>query len=118
MSNIKVHNVDEKDSKTALPAWVAIEDEKERSSRNKSSYTDVELAVGKSLQYRVQSAFPRCKTYFNIREKFLAINVKPITVRERITPEYAELISMSDKENIEVVRRGSSLIFRIKKVNS
>ena len=115
MNNIKVHNVDDDNSNTALPAWIAYQDEKARSIRNKPLYNDEEISKGEVLLSKVQGAFPTCKAYLNAREKFLAVKVGPITVRERITPQYKEMISIGERENIEVVMRGKNLIFRIKR---
>jgi hypothetical protein len=115
MGNIKIHNVDDDDSNTALPPWVAYEDEKEKSKENKPSYSDEEISEGEALLSKVQGAFPTCRAYLNARQKFLAVKVGPITVRERITPQYKEMISIGERENIEVVMLGKNLIFRIKK---
>ena len=115
MTNIKVYNVEDDDSKTAQPAWVAFEDEKEKSKENKPLYNDKEISEGEALLSKVQGIFPMCKAHLNIRQKFLAVKVGPITVRERITPQYKEMTNNIDKEYDEVVRRGKSLIFRIKR---
>ena len=115
MSNIKVYNIKDDDSKTALPAWIAFEDVKAKSKENKPLYNDEEISVGEALKARVQSAFPTCPVHLNIRQKFLAVKVGPVTVRERVTPQYKEMISIGERENIKVVMVGKNLIFRIKR---
>ena len=115
MSNIKVYKVEDDDSKTALPAWIAYEDEKAKSKENKPLYNNEEITEGEALLSKVQGAFPTCRAYLNIRQKFLAVKVGPITVRERVTPQYKEMISIGERENIKVVMVGKNLIFRIKR---
>ena len=110
MSNNRYN--DDEDNKTFLPAWVAYEDEKARSKENKPLYSDDEIAEGEALLTKVQGAFPRCKAYLNIRQNFLAVSVKPITVRERITPQYTEMMEYASKENIKIAKLKSSIVFR------
>ena len=110
MSNTRFN--DDEDNKSSLPAWMCYKDANDKSKKNRPLYSDEEISVGEALKARVQSAFPTCSVHLNIRQKFLAVKVAPITVRERVTPQYTEMIEYADKEDLIIEKRKSSLIFR------
>lgn len=106
-------DVDEK-NRTRLPVHVAIADIKARNARNQEHFSPEQERMAEKLFADVDAAYFRSRVFRNYRKNFIAIKVE-CNPYDRFERDVFELNKQCEKDGIEMIRRGSTVIYRIPK---
>jgi hypothetical protein len=103
----------EEEQRSKLPKWLCAEDAEKRSKQNVELYSQEQVYKAETFKTMVVRAFFRSRVYLNFREKFIAIKVEAPNVRDKISKEAREVEKFADENNIQIIKKRASLIFRL-----
>ena len=103
--------IDNNDS--SQTAWIAVLDVQDRNARNKSLFTELEIAEGERILAVVQAAYLRSKVYLNYRKTFIAVKVDKPTKPDRLGTAVEVLDRYADQHSIDLVRTTHNFVYRL-----
>lgn len=106
-------DVDEK-NRTRLPIHVAVADIKARNARYQEQFSPEQERMAQELFADVNAAYFRSRVFLNYRKNFIAIKVE-CSPYDRFERDVLELNKRCEKDNIENICKGSTVIYRILK---
>jgi len=89
------------------------EDAEKRNKQNIESYSQEQVYKAETFRDMVVRAYFRSRIYLNFRERFIAIKVEAPNIRDKISKEAREVIEFADENDIKIIKRRASLIFRL-----
>ena len=103
----------EDEQRSKLPKWLCAEDAEKRNKQNIESYSQEQVYKAETFRDMVVRAYFRSRIYLNFRERFIAIKVEAPNIRDKISKEAREVIEFTDENDIKIIKRRASLIFRL-----
>mgnify|MGYP001263830451 FL=1 len=103
----------EDEQRSKLPKWLCAEDAEKRNKQNIESYSQEQVYKAETFRDMVVRAYFRSRIYLNFRERFIAIKVEAPNIRDKISKEAREVIEFADENDIKIIKRRASLIFRL-----
>ena len=103
----------EEEQRSKLPKWICSEDAEKRSKQNIESYSQEQVYKAETFKTMVAQAYVRSRVYLNFRERFIAVKVEAPCLKDRITKAVIEVIEFAEENNIKIIRKRASLIFRL-----
>ena len=98
---------------TAQPAWAAVADAEQKNKLNKRLYSREQQDDLIDLHDRVSTAYSNCRVFHNFRHKFMAVKVEKPSVQDRAVTSVKSLDIWAGKNNIEIVRTKTAIIYRV-----
>ena len=103
----------EDEQRSKLPKWLCAEDAEKRNKQNIESYSQEQVYKAETFRDMVVRAYFRSRIYLNFRERFIAVKVEAPNIRDKISKEAREVIEFADENDIKIIKRRASLIFRL-----
>ena len=104
----------EREERDVAPNPLAAYLDAERKSSNNRSRFSVELKQRASKLFELATrAYPKCRLYQNLREKFIAVKVE--NAQQPNDQALTMLYDFCERHNVYAVKLGSNLVYRIYK---
>ncbi len=103
----------EEEQRSKLPKWLCAEDAEKRSKQNIDLYSQEQVYKAETFRTMVERAYFRSRVYLNFRERFIAVKVEAPNIRDKISAEAREVAEFADKNDIIILSKRASLIFRL-----
>lgn len=104
-----------KNEESKLTPYFIKQDVERLDTINKGLFTAKEQEFGNDLFSSICAVFHRSNVYKNYRKKFIAIKVAKPTKADMATLEVVKLESYCKDNNIQIVKTGNGIVFRITK---